>query len=260
MPDLRTAQSWQSAASSMPGSYSPQRTSAPNPSSGVGYNHMIPTATATDAATTRKPVASASPPSNTLFDSFNKSFPPLSEEDAKGNSASSSGLLARPPILAQQLNASMEAAGKELERNLQDMIKRLDYLTSGSKERLGELTGAIQHGLGKGLGTKPEEKPKSNGVKEAKEYTKRFCDFMTANPTVWHAVDAFARRLEGEGFKRVCFPSPTINSATLIYGDSSPSDPSGPRPSSAGENTTSNATAAAWLHSSSGTIMSLATE
>lgn len=43
------------------------------------------------------------------------------------------------------------------------------------------------------------------GVKEPEEYTKPFCDFLTENPTVFHTVDHFAKKLTAVGFKKVSF-------------------------------------------------------
>jgi aminopeptidase I len=34
-------------------------------------------------------------------------------------------------------------------------------------------------------------------------YTKSYCDFMTANPTIFHAVDGFIKQLESKGYKRL---------------------------------------------------------
>jgi len=42
-----------------------------------------------------------------------------------------------------------------------------------------------------------------NKLKAAEEYTKPFCQFMTENPTVWHAVSAFEDKLTKSGFKKV---------------------------------------------------------
>ncbi|KAE8134861.1 glycosyl hydrolase family 71-domain-containing protein [Aspergillus pseudotamarii] len=35
------------------------------------------------------------------------------------------------------------------------------------------------------------------------DYTKPYCEFMTANPTIFHAVDGFTRQLESQGYKRL---------------------------------------------------------
>ncbi|KAF7588535.1 hypothetical protein BBP40_005524 [Aspergillus hancockii] len=34
-------------------------------------------------------------------------------------------------------------------------------------------------------------------------YTKPYCEFMTANPTIFHAVDSFTKQLESKGYKRL---------------------------------------------------------
>jgi hypothetical protein len=51
-----------------------------------------------------------------------------------------------------------------------------------------------------------EEMSDVNGcfVKPVGEYTKPFCDFLTENPTVFHAVDYFKRKLKANGFTEVC--------------------------------------------------------
>lgn len=41
-------------------------------------------------------------------------------------------------------------------------------------------------------------------VRPVEEYTKPFCDFLTENPTVFHAVDYFKRKLKANGFTEVC--------------------------------------------------------
>jgi aminopeptidase I len=40
-------------------------------------------------------------------------------------------------------------------------------------------------------------------LKSPEAYTKPFCDFLTENPTVWHAVNYFEKRLERAGFVKV---------------------------------------------------------
>jgi hypothetical protein len=43
-----------------------------------------------------------------------------------------------------------------------------------------------------------------NALKSPEAYTQPFCDFLTENPTVWHAVAYFEKKLEKAGFKKVC--------------------------------------------------------
>jgi hypothetical protein len=40
-------------------------------------------------------------------------------------------------------------------------------------------------------------------VKPVEEYTKPFCNFLTENPTVFHAVDYFKTKLKANGFTEV---------------------------------------------------------
>ncbi|KAI9744148.1 MAG: hypothetical protein M1818_002300 [Claussenomyces sp. TS43310] len=42
-----------------------------------------------------------------------------------------------------------------------------------------------------------------NKVKQPEAYTQPFCDFLIQNPTVFHAVDYFARKLTDAGFKKL---------------------------------------------------------
>jgi hypothetical protein len=42
-----------------------------------------------------------------------------------------------------------------------------------------------------------------NALKSPEAYTQPFCDFLTENPTVWHAVAYFEGKLEKAGFKKV---------------------------------------------------------
>lgn len=35
------------------------------------------------------------------------------------------------------------------------------------------------------------------------DYAQPFCDFMTAHPTIFHAVDGFTKELESKGYKRL---------------------------------------------------------
>ena len=50
-----------------------------------------------------------------------------------------------------------------------------------------------------------------NALKSPEAYTQPYCEFMTNNPTIFHAVDAFEKDLTKAGFKKVCF-------ATLLVG------------------------------------------
>jgi aminopeptidase I len=42
-----------------------------------------------------------------------------------------------------------------------------------------------------------------NALKSPEAYTQPFCDFLTENPTVWHAVTYFKTKLEKAGFKKL---------------------------------------------------------
>ncbi|KAI4237545.1 MAG: hypothetical protein LQ349_001763 [Xanthoria aureola] len=49
----------------------------------------------------------------------------------------------------------------------------------------------------------PKRMKKSLSTAEVESYTQPFLDFITQNPTVFHAVDAVARRLESKGFTKL---------------------------------------------------------
>ncbi len=40
-------------------------------------------------------------------------------------------------------------------------------------------------------------------LKSPQAYTQPFCDFLTENPTIWHAIVYFEKKLQGAGFKKV---------------------------------------------------------
>lgn len=78
-------------------------------------------------------------------------------------------------------------------------------------------------------------------------FTKPFCDFLTANPTIFHAVDYFKEKLNAAGFKEVCpwliqpLPSsPQIleNNVLTLIATSSLHVTTGPTRSSPAANTT----------------------
>lgn len=47
---------------------------------------------------------------------------------------------------------------------------------------------------------KVDQKPATSDEVDARAYVKPFLEFMTENPTVFHAVDAFSKRLDDNGF------------------------------------------------------------
>ena len=49
-----------------------------------------------------------------------------------------------------------------------------------------------------------EEAVKAFSLKSPEEYTQPFCDFLTENPTVFHAVDYFENQLVKAGYSKVC--------------------------------------------------------
>lgn len=52
-------------------------------------------------------------------------------------------------------------------------------------------------------GSLPHIVPQQHTLKSPEAYTRPFCDFLTDNPTVWHTVAHFEKRLDAAGFKKV---------------------------------------------------------
>ncbi|KAL2863498.1 glycosyl hydrolase family 71-domain-containing protein [Aspergillus lucknowensis] len=48
--------------------------------------------------------------------------------------------------------------------------------------------------------TPPAPKPRAASI-NPEDYSQAYCDFMTNHPTIFHAVDGFAKQLEGEGYE-----------------------------------------------------------
>lgn len=62
-----------------------------------------------------------------------------------------------------------------------------------------------------------DQQREHNTLKSPETYTQPFCDFLTENPTVWHAVQYFEKKLDAAGFKKVYVPSfPTPILSLLI--------------------------------------------
>lgn len=78
------------------------------------------------------------------------------------------------------------------------------------------------------LEAKLAEESKAGIFTKPEDYTKPFCDFLTENPTVFHAVDYFSKKLTDRGFEKVVNQplSPSI-SGILLTVSSCLSDRSG---------------------------------
>ena len=62
-----------------------------------------------------------------------------------------------------------------------------------------------------------------NALKSPEAYTQPFCDFLTENPTVWHAVEYFEKKLQKAGFKKVFPACSKLQAAANHHPDSYPS-------------------------------------
>lgn len=66
---------------------------------------------------------------------------------------------------------------------------------------------AVMQGQGNSLLTNGLERQvkEQNVLKGPEAYIQPFCEFLTENPTVWHAVQYFEKKLDAAGFQKVCF-------------------------------------------------------
>lgn len=80
-----------------------------------------------------------------------------------------------------------------------DMAAALERLILSGAARIDPSTGRI---------TTTSTPSSTRTVRSAKDikpedYTQSFLDFINNNPTVWHTVEFFSKRLEDEGFKKL---------------------------------------------------------
>lgn len=78
-----------------------------------------------------------------------------------------------------------------------DVVKPLEF--GEAVRNKGQGTSLITKGL-------EREVKEQNVLKSPGAYTQPFCDFLTENPTVWHAVQYFEKKLDAAGFKKVRLP------------------------------------------------------
>lgn len=70
--------------------------------------------------------------------------------------------------------------------------------SSTARRQNGSTTSLITKGL-------EREMKEQNALKSPEAYTQPFCDFLTKNPTIWHTVQYFEKKLDAAGFKKVYF-------------------------------------------------------
>jgi hypothetical protein len=95
----------------------------------------------------------------------------------------------------ETMKSSPLGLGKKGEKSLFE--KFTDELEA--RKRKGEGSSLIAKGLVK----EKERELEEFAIKDPAAYTKPFCDFLTENPTVFHAVAHFEERLEKAGFVKV---------------------------------------------------------
>lgn len=131
--------------------------------------------------------ATAKSPARTLFDDFLR----------RGNDT------------AEQLphEGSIKGSTSEKRSRAQQVLSDLDIERGNDKQTsTSKLHVANPSLISKAIGGNGG----SHMLKSPEAYTQPFCSFLTENPTVWHAVDHFERKLTKAGFQKVCFNSKSL--------------------------------------------------
>lgn len=92
---------------------------------------------------------------------------------------------------------------------VQDLLRETaDDYTRSLYQRFTEELGLKEHLLDRQVPFPEAADKKADlkafALKSAEEYTQPFCEFLTENPTVFHAVDYFEKKLVNAGFEKVC--------------------------------------------------------
>lgn len=140
----------------------------------------------------------ASPASSAVPARSSPSIPNLLQEDDNTISAELAAAEAQVWSLKEMIRLKA-AAQKQLQRK-QHQPKIPRHLRETGPEALREWENALRElEVEAGLRTREPVKEKKN----AASYTKPFCDFLTENPTVFHAVDALKQDLKNAGFTQL---------------------------------------------------------
>lgn len=140
----------------------------------------------------------ASPASSVVPARSSPSIPNLLQEDDKTISAELAAAEAQVWSLKEMIKLK-SAAQKQLRRQQhQPQIPR--HFRETGPEAMREWENALRElEVEAGLRSREPAKEKKN----AASYTKPFCDFLTENPTVFHAVDALKQDLKNAGFTQL---------------------------------------------------------
>lgn len=91
---------------------------------------------------------------------------------------------------------------REAETTLLDGLGQASTDSQSSRSLFEKYHEALQMKPGKSLITNAFIR-EENALKSPEAYTQPFCDFLTENPTVFHAVDYFEKKLEKAGFQKL---------------------------------------------------------
>lgn len=107
------------------------------------------------------------------------------------------------PVYKQQIRTLWDER-QESERRLRNL-----HHASAMKEQSSftEQRSSLFEGFSNGKRQTSEAAGQEHSLKSPSAYTQPFCDFLTENPTIWHAVSYFEQKLVKAGFKKVCATS-----------------------------------------------------
>lgn len=106
-----------------------------------------------------------------------------------------------------------ESEGEKTESLFQGFIDSREETTDSLFQKYNETMGELRPKRNPVAKVLPGEHQASKGPEA---YTQPFCDFLTENPTVFHAVSHFEKKLEKAGFVKVCSFSIYLKSRALI--------------------------------------------
>jgi hypothetical protein len=153
------------------------------------------------------PTSSRSPESPQSPHSFGSPTSLLQRSSVNSMTSSSNISLQFQKLLQQRLADCQKQWGVLVKSN--GKVTEQWYLEAEIKRIEGRLAQMEFHSFTAAVGTevknsgKKETREETSRIQCPEEYTEPFCEFLTENPTVFHAVDYFEKGLEENGFTKV---------------------------------------------------------
>ncbi|PWY79592.1 hypothetical protein BO70DRAFT_371662 [Aspergillus heteromorphus CBS 117.55] len=101
----------------------------------------------------------------------------------------------------------VSATGREITEECEDGNKTVmgfrEAAMAYRPSSYGQLPDPVQDYSPKPTATATAPRPATSTAVNPEDYSKPYCDFMTNNPTIFHAVDGFTKQLESQGYKRL---------------------------------------------------------